>query len=209
VSANTRSPLWRGREVPGGEGTVHRLTQDSVPINDPPHQAATSTIPEQQKYKIRTNEALKKIPVGAKFSASVQTGNGAHPASCTIGTGYFPGVKRSGRGVDHPPHLVKVHVNVTCNRPQIAQRGSRGIALLTRDLGAIREWVVSTTHRPIYPQERLGTDCTEGWAGPRALLDRCEKLHPHRDFFIALYCSVSCTLFWYSTKDCVPWIFPL
>ena len=29
---------------------------------------------------------------------SVQTGPGAHPASCTMGTGYFPGVKY-GRGV--------------------------------------------------------------------------------------------------------------
>jgi hypothetical protein len=26
-------------------------------------------------------------PVGAKFSAPVQTGPGAHPASCTMGTG--------------------------------------------------------------------------------------------------------------------------
>jgi hypothetical protein len=34
----------------------------------------------------------------ARFSAPVQTGHGAHPASCTIGTGSFPGVK-SGRGV--------------------------------------------------------------------------------------------------------------
>jgi hypothetical protein len=31
------------------------------------------------------------------------TGPGAHPASCTMGTGYFPGVKRPGRGADHPP----------------------------------------------------------------------------------------------------------
>ena len=35
----------------------------------------------------------------------VQTGPGAHPASYRMGTGSFPGVKRSGRGVDHPPHL--------------------------------------------------------------------------------------------------------
>ena len=35
---------------------------------------------------------------GAKFSAPVQTGPGAHPISCTMGTGSFPGVK-SGRGV--------------------------------------------------------------------------------------------------------------
>jgi len=27
----------------------------------------------------------------------------AHPASYTMGTGSFPGVKRPGRGVDHPP----------------------------------------------------------------------------------------------------------
>ena len=27
---------------------------------------------------------------------------GAHPASCTIGTGLFPGVRRSGRGVNYP-----------------------------------------------------------------------------------------------------------
>jgi len=39
-----------------------------------------------------------RIPVGAKFFAPVLTGPGAHPASCTMGTGSFPGVK-SGRGV--------------------------------------------------------------------------------------------------------------
>ena len=40
---------------------------------------------------------------GARFSAPVQTGPGAHPASYTMGTGSFLGVKRPGRGVDHPP----------------------------------------------------------------------------------------------------------
>ena len=34
----------------------------------------------------------------AKFSAPVQNGPGPHPASCTTGTGSFPGVK-CGRGV--------------------------------------------------------------------------------------------------------------
>ena len=28
---------------------------------------------------------------GMRFSAPVQTGPGAHPASCTMGTGFFPG----------------------------------------------------------------------------------------------------------------------
>ena len=32
-----------------------------------------------------------------------RTRPGAHPASYTLGTGSFPGVKRPGRGVDHPP----------------------------------------------------------------------------------------------------------
>jgi hypothetical protein len=40
---------------------------------------------------------------GAIFSAPVQTGPGAHPASSTMGTGSFPGVK-SGRGVTLTPH---------------------------------------------------------------------------------------------------------
>ena len=40
---------------------------------------------------------------GSRFSAPVQTGPGAHPAFCTMGTGSFPGVK-SGRGVTLTPH---------------------------------------------------------------------------------------------------------
>ena len=34
------------------------------------------------------------------FSSLAETGPGAHPASCTMGTGSFPGVKRPGRGFD-------------------------------------------------------------------------------------------------------------
>ena len=41
--------------------------------------------------------------MGARFSAVVLTGPGAHPASYKMGTGSFPGVKRPGRGIDHPP----------------------------------------------------------------------------------------------------------
>jgi hypothetical protein len=40
---------------------------------------------------------------GARFSAPVETGPGAHPASYTMGAGSFPGAKWPGRGVDHPP----------------------------------------------------------------------------------------------------------
>jgi len=44
-----------------------------------------------------------RIPVVARFSATVQTGPRAHPASLTMGTGSFPGVK-GGRGVTLTPH---------------------------------------------------------------------------------------------------------
>ena len=49
----------------------------------------------------------------ARFFAPVQTGPGAHPASYTMGTGSFPGVKRPGRGVDHrPPSSAEVKERV-------------------------------------------------------------------------------------------------
>ena len=40
---------------------------------------------------------------GTRFSAPVQTGPVAHPATCTMGAGSFSGVK-SGRGVTLTPH---------------------------------------------------------------------------------------------------------
>ena len=44
---------------------------------------------------------------GARFSAPVQTGPGAHSASCTMGTGSFLRVK-NGRGVTLTPHPLPV-----------------------------------------------------------------------------------------------------
>jgi hypothetical protein len=41
----------------------------------------------------------------AIFSAPVQTGHGAWPASYTMGTGSFLGVKQPGRGVGHPSQM--------------------------------------------------------------------------------------------------------
>jgi hypothetical protein len=52
---------------------------------------------------LRAGRYGDRITLGARFSESVQTGPGAYPASNTMGTGSFPGVKRPGRGVDHPP----------------------------------------------------------------------------------------------------------
>jgi hypothetical protein len=50
---------------------------------------------------LRAGRSGDRIPFGARFLAHVQTGPGAHSAPCTMGTGYFPGVKRPGRGADH------------------------------------------------------------------------------------------------------------
>jgi hypothetical protein len=55
---------------------------------------------------LRAGRSGDRIPVGARFSAPVQTVPGAHPAFFTMGTGSFPGVKQPGRGADHPPVLV-------------------------------------------------------------------------------------------------------
>jgi hypothetical protein len=43
----------------------------------------------------------------ATFSATIKTGPGIHPVSCTMGTGSFPDVKR-GRDVTLIPHLLLV-----------------------------------------------------------------------------------------------------
>jgi len=42
-------------------------------------------------------------------------------------------------------------------------------------------WDANAKHRSLYPWERLGTHCTEGWVGPRAGLDGCGKSRPYRD----------------------------
>ena len=60
----------------------------------------TNTDELQTEYKrIHT----KKLPVGARFSTLVQTGPGAHPASCTMGTASFPGVNRPGLVANYLP----------------------------------------------------------------------------------------------------------
>jgi hypothetical protein len=60
----------------------------------------------QSVWRLATGRTVRdRIPVGARFSAPVHTHAGANPPSCIMGTGSFPGVKRPGRGADHPLHL--------------------------------------------------------------------------------------------------------
>jgi hypothetical protein len=65
----------------------------------------------ESDYGLDDLEIGVRSPAGAKdfsYSLCVQIGSGAHPASCTMGTGGpFPGAKaRPGRDADHSPHLV-------------------------------------------------------------------------------------------------------
>ena len=63
---------------------------------------------------------------GERYSPPVQTDPETHPASTTIGTGSFPGVKRPGRGDNHPTHLapkLKKEYGYTFTPPL----GSRGL----------------------------------------------------------------------------------
>ena len=65
-------------------------------------------------------------------------------------------------------------------------------------------WVVSTTPRPPFLQERPGTHSTGGWVGLGAGLDRCGKSRPHRDFF---WFSVLFLYFFFLIVLALPFVF--
>ena len=62
--------------------------------------------PNRYSDSIRAGRSRDRIAVEARFSTPVQTDPGAHQACYTTVAGSFPGVKRPGRGLDSPPHLV-------------------------------------------------------------------------------------------------------
>jgi hypothetical protein len=59
----------------------------------------------QDTQALRAGRSGDRIPLELIFSAPVQTGPGAHPASYTMGTESFSRVKRPGLDVYHPRHL--------------------------------------------------------------------------------------------------------
>jgi len=72
------------------------------------------------------------MAVVVRFSKPVQTGSGVHLASCTMGTvSFFPGAKRPGRGVDHPPamplpeHFRLLRQSFAARREEITIKNSR------------------------------------------------------------------------------------
>ena len=100
----------------------------------------------------------------ARSSAPIQTGPGAHPASCKMGTGSFPGVK-SGRGLTLTPHPLLVSWS----------RKSRGIPLLpsmNRTACTEPQCLYSRTIPLLLPTGR--TACTE----PQCLYSRAILLLP-------------------------------
>jgi hypothetical protein len=87
----------------------------------------------------------------------------------------FPDLRR----YDNFFYLCPIKVKIKWSRymPGVVQRVGRGIALLFHDRGTRREWVVSSTPRPLYPREtrypfyrRLG--------GPHGRSGRAENLVP-------------------------------
>jgi len=69
---------------------------------------------------LRAERSGDRIPVGAIFSAPDQIGPGANPASYTMGAGSFQGLKRPGRGVDHPlPSSAEVKERVVIPLPHL------------------------------------------------------------------------------------------
>jgi len=113
---------------------------------------------------LRAGRSGDRIPVGARFSAPLPTGRRAHPASCTMGTGSFPGVKSS-RGVTLTPH----HLLVPWSRK------SRAIPLLS--LWAVRPHVqasVPVQYRYTSTPPMGRTACTE----PQFLYSRAIPLLP-------------------------------
>jgi hypothetical protein len=69
-----------------------------IPVN------SWASIAQSDSNLLEAGKSRDRILVEARFSTPVQTGPVGHPASHTMGTGSFPGVKRPGRGVDQHPH---------------------------------------------------------------------------------------------------------
>jgi hypothetical protein len=68
-----------------------------------PHKWKGLGLGSRYSDSLRAGRSGDWILVRARFTAPAQTGPGAHPASFSMCTGSFPGVKRPGRGFNYPP----------------------------------------------------------------------------------------------------------
>jgi hypothetical protein len=108
--------------------------------------------------------------VGVRFSAPDQTGLGAHPASCAMGTGSFPGVE-SGWGCDADPSPLLVPKSI---------KQIRAIPLLS--LRAFVACKISETYLNLLKQIRERFS----YRSPKS--PKCTNTHP-----FCLNCVVSVT----------------
>jgi len=151
--------------------------------------------------------------VGARISAPVQNGPEAHPASYTLGTGSFPGVKRPGRGVDHPlPSSAKVkeRVELYLYSPSGPSRSVLGWKLtLSLPLGKGAQlshqpvWLLGGYRLPntfelnicleeITPYNCLGKCQYFFWDNVLAVPRYCNEWNIWGTWFADLYCSCGC-----------------
>ena len=102
----------------------------------------------------------------ARFSASVQTGPGAHPTSYTMGIGSSPGVKRPGRSVDHPrPSSTEVEGRVEL---YVFSPYGHSWPVLGRTLPLYWQLTVSVTLLLLFQRLRVGNN-------PRLFLTHCRR----------------------------------
>jgi len=97
----------------------------------------------------------------ARFSAPVQTGPGAHPASCTMGTGSFQGVK-SGRGMTLTPHPLLVPWSINSRAiPQLHLWAVRPVQSLSACTGVHFTLLTSlqTTHPHFFIGRNMQLTC--------------------------------------------------
>ena len=111
---------------------------------------------------LRAGRSGDRILVGASFSPPVQTGPGAHPAFCTMGTGSFPGVE-SGRGVTLTPHPLLVSLvmkeysytstppmgRTACTVPQCLYKGDLYLYLLLPCILILSKFYYQSMHKII------------------------------------------------------------
>jgi len=129
--------------------------------------------------------------VGTRFSAPVHTGPGAHPASCSMGTGSFPGVE-SGQCVTLTPHPLLVlgsrKGRVIPLLPLWAIRPVRSLSACTRVHFTIFFWYMA-------PYTWLIGTC--GFE-TTLLSHRARVEKPIEEFFIGFYNTVKGITFKYS-----------
>jgi len=116
--------------------------------------------------------------VGARFFEPVQTGPGAHPASCTMGTGSFPVVK-SGRGVTLTTHPLLVTWS----------RKSRAIPLLP--IWAVRPVQSHSACTRVYFTYLNFLSARPPLSGKKANTKPPEVLHPFRRIHCTLHLGIS------------------